>query len=269
MWIRDPCRAYKFLIFSPVRFTGLLLFAVMSMNGISLIVATLVMNLKKQGDERFCTKVPRWILCICRAVTCLCKTPLANPIGSLRFKGRRSRTPVRRRPAQRNQPRENDEVHHNQDCHPDNQMSSDNDAYEYDRQFQKEREHLLRENNGTFRRQVSGQFGIFRNENGEIISSSEDQPNTRRPTAPAAVFRRQCLTRKPTLRYPYRRPKVRQWKNTVPPAVREQWYFVADVVDRCAFVLSLIAMVIMLTTMMCIMPKLSATSNMEAVDGAI
>lgn len=239
----------------------------MSMNGISLIVATLVMNLKKQGDERFCTKVPRWILCICRAVTCLCKTPLANPIGSLRFKGRRSRTPVRRRHAQRNQPRENDEVHHNQDCHPDNQMSSDNDAYEYDRQFQKEREHLLRENNGTFRRQVSGQFGIFRNENGEIISSSEDQPNTR--TAPAAVFRRQCLTRKPTLRYPYRRPKVRQWKNTVPPAVREQWYFVADVVDRCAFVLSLIAMVIMLTTMMCIMPKLSATSNMEAVDGAI
>ncbi|KAK7463967.1 hypothetical protein BaRGS_00038049 [Batillaria attramentaria] len=47
---------------------GVFLFVVMTFNCISLIMATIVMNIKKRGDEKHCPDVPSWLLWICHHV---------------------------------------------------------------------------------------------------------------------------------------------------------------------------------------------------------
>ena len=43
---------------------GVFLFMVMTFNCVSLIMATIVMNIKKRGDEKQCPDVPTWMLWI-------------------------------------------------------------------------------------------------------------------------------------------------------------------------------------------------------------
>ena len=53
------------------------MFVVMTFNCISLIMATIVMNIKKRGDEKQCPDVPAWMLWVChnilsKYVLCVC-----------------------------------------------------------------------------------------------------------------------------------------------------------------------------------------------------
>ena len=57
--VNSNCSRFAFL-------TGLFLTLVMTLNSISLVFATLVINIKKKGDRTACPNVPRLILTFCK-----------------------------------------------------------------------------------------------------------------------------------------------------------------------------------------------------------